>query len=178
MRAEMIASGSPQGTAFGPELAWTPVEVFTGEQRLTCEMRLRGRLRERLLDTEPTLRVRNATTVAADPSMPRLVNAPEGLLHRQHMITATLVAGEPRDPAAPEMTTRQALFEGDHWSVSGSVDFPAGISADQHMDKLAGGKFVLLHQVSVYANWGGSPVGWQLAEAYINLEITRGIYLR
>jgi len=46
------------------------------------------------------------------------------------------------------------------------------------MDKLAGGKFVLLHQVSIYANWGGAPVGWQLAEAYINLEITRGIYLK
>lgn len=178
MRAEMIASGSPQGTAFGPELAWTPVEVFTGEQRLSCEMRLRGRLRERLLDTEPTLRVRNATTIAADPSMPHLNAAQEGLLHRQHVITATMLGGEPGDPDAPQMTARQALFEGDHWSVSGSIDFPAGISPDQHMDKLAGGKFVLLHGVNVYASWGGSPVGWQLPEAYINLEITRGIYLR
>jgi len=178
MRAEMIASGQPQGTAFGPELAWTPVEVFTGEQRLSCEVRLRGRLRERLLDTEPTIRVRNATTLAGDPSMPRLNSAPEGLLHRQHVITATLVSGEPHDPDAPEMALRQALFEGDHWSVSGSVEFPAGISPDQHMDKLAGGKFVLLRNVSVYANWGSAPVGWQLTEAYINLEITRGIYLR
>ncbi len=174
----MIASGSPQGTSFGPELAWTPVEVFTGEQRLSCEIRLRGRLRERLLDTEPTVRVRNATTLAADPSMPRLNQAPEGILHRQHQVTFTHANGEPADPDAPQTVSRPALFEGDGWSVSGRVEFPAGISPDQHLDKLESGKFVLLRDVSIYASWGAGPVGWQLPEAYINLEITRGIYLR
>src|SRR6202022_249987 len=119
----MIASGAPQGSAFGPGLAWTPVEVFTGEQRLACEMRLRGRLRERLLDTEPGLRIRNASPVACDPSMPRLNGISDGLLHRQHIITCTLVSGEPVDPDAPPLTGRHTLFEGKGWSVSGSAQF-------------------------------------------------------
>jgi hypothetical protein len=46
------------------------------------------------------------------------------------------------------------------------------------MDKLAGGKFVLLRDVTVYANWGGAPLSWSLPEAYINIEISRGLYLR
>jgi hypothetical protein len=178
MRAEMIANAAPQGTGFGPEVAWTPVEVFTGEQRLSCEMKLRGRLRERLLDTEPTIRVRNATTVVSDPSMPHLSALAEGLLHRQYVVICTLVGGEPADPDAPEMVGRPALFEGDRWSVSGTVAFPAGLDPDQHMDKLAGGKFVLLRDVTVYANWGGAPLSWSLPEAYINIEISRGLYLR
>ncbi len=178
MRAEMIASGAPQGAAFGPGVAWTPVEVFTGEQRLTCEMKLRGRLRERLLDTEPTIRIRTATTIDSDPSMPHLNALAEGLLNRQHVVTCMIVGGEPHDPDAPQMTGRQALFEGAGWSVSGTAEFPAGIAPDQHMDKLAGGKFVLLRNVTVYANWVGAPVSWSVPEAYINLEITRGIYLR
>ncbi|HEY8642845.1 MAG TPA: hypothetical protein VIO84_08760 [Candidatus Dormibacteraeota bacterium] len=178
MRAEMIANGAPQGSAFGPGLAWTPVEVFTGEQRLSCEMKLRGRVRERLLDTEPTIRVQNATTIASDPSMPQLHAVPEGLLHRQHIITCTLVSGEPHDPDAPAMTGRHALFEGAGWSVSGTAQFAAGIGPEQHMDQLAGGKFALLHDVTVYVNWGGAPVSWNLPEAYVNLEIARGIYLR
>jgi hypothetical protein len=177
MRAEMIASGPQPGAAFGPELAWTPVEVFTGEQRLSCEMRLRGRLRERLLDTEPGLRIRNASTIAADPSMPRLNSISEGLLHRQLIITCTLVSGEPIDPDAPPMAGRHALFEGKGWSVSGSAQFAAGIAPNLHMDQLAGGKFILLHGVTIYANWGAAPVTWNLPEAYVNLEVALGIYL-
>ncbi len=151
----MIASGPQPGAAFGPELAWTPVEVFTGEQRLSCEMRLRGRLRERLLDTEPGIRIRNASTIACDPSMPRLNGIAEGLLHRQHVITCTLVSGEPHDPDAPPMVGRHALFEGKGW----------------------GGRFVLVHDVTTYANWGGAPLSWNLPEAYVNLELALGIYL-
>jgi hypothetical protein len=173
----MIASGAQPGASFGPELAWTAVEVFTGEQRLTCEMRLRGRLRERLLDTEPGLRVRNASTVACDPSMPRLNGISEGLLHRQHIITCTLLTGEPLDPDAPPMAGRHALFEGKGWSVSGTAQFAAGIAPDQHMDQLAGARFVLVRAVSIYASWGGTPVTWNLAEAYINLDVALGIYL-
>ena len=174
----MIASGPQPGAAFGPELAWTPVEVFTGEQRLACEVKLRGRLRERLLDTEPTIRIRNATTVASDSALPRLNGVSEGLIHRSHAVTFTLVSGEPHDPDAPPMTGRHALFEGKGWSVSGTAQFAAGIAPDQHMDQLAGGKFALVREVSVYVNWGGAPVTWNLPEAYVNLELALGIYLR
>jgi hypothetical protein len=109
--------------------------------------------------------------------MLRLSGISEGMLHRQHIITCTLVSGEPVDPDAPPLTGRHALFEGKGWSVSGSAQFAAGIAPDQHMDQLAGGKFALLHDVTIYANWGGAPVSWNLPEAYVNLDIALGIYL-
>ena len=75
------------------------------------------------------------------------------------------------------MTPAESVFAVSPWSVSGSAQFAAGIAPNLHMDQLAGGKFILLHGVTIYANWGAAPVTWNLPEAYVNLEVALGIYL-
>ena len=163
--------------AFGPAPAWTPVELFTGEQRLSCQMLLRGRLRERLLDTEPAITLHAVTTVEGRKTIPRLNGVEEGMVWRQHVVACWVPGGEPADPDAPSTVARPVLVVGPTWTASGSVLVSAGIERDHHMELIRKSAFCLLHNVQLTADWDGTPSSWSVPEAYVNLELAVGLYL-
>ena len=173
----MISPAASGAAAFGLEPTWTSVEVFTGEQRLTCEVRISGRLRTRLLDAEPVMRVRNVNTMQSGPSMPRLSALQEGLLHRQFVIACAVAQGELPDPDAPAMSARPMLVEGRGWSITAQALFPAGVERERHLDQLMQARFWYVREAVVTAEWGPTPATWQMPEAYINLDQALGIYL-
>lgn len=173
----MISPAANGAAAFGLEPTWTSVEVFTGEQRLTCEVRVSGRLRTRLLDNEPVMRVRNVTTRQSAPSMPRLGSVQEGLVWRQHLVAVATTQPELPDPDAPQLAARPLLLEGKGWTITGQALFPAGLERDRHLDQLMQAKFWYCRDVTVTAEWGPTPTAWQMSEAYLNLEQALGLYL-
>ncbi len=173
----MISPAANSAAAFGLEPTWTSVEVFTGEQRLTCEIRVSGRLRTRLLDDEPVMRVRNVNTMQSGPSMPRLSALQEGLLHRQYVVACAVAQTEQPDPDAPAMAARPILVEGHGWSLTGQALFPAGVERERHLDQLMHARFWPVREVTVTAEWGPTPSSWQMSEAYVNLSLALGVYL-
>ena len=173
----MISPAANPAPAFGYEPTWTSVEIFTGEQRLTCELRITGRLRTRLNDNEPLLRVRNLTTLVASPAMPHLTGTPDGLLWRSHLVACAVVKGEIPDPDEPALAARPMLVEGSRWTISGQALFPAGAEPEMHLDQLGHARFWHLRDATVNAEWGGPPVSWTTPELYVNLEQALGVYL-
>lgn len=173
----MISPAASGAAAFGLEPTWTSVEVFTGEQRLTCEVRVSGRLRTRLLDNEPVMRVRNVTTMQSAPSLPRLNAVQDGLLWRQHVVACSAVQGELPDPDAPAMSGRPILLEGRGWTVSAQALFPAAVERERHLDQLMQARFWYVRDVTVAVEWGPAPVTWTMPEAYVNMEQALGVYL-
>ena len=173
----MISPAVTGAAAFGLEPTWTSVEVFTGEQRLTCEVRISGRLRTRLLDNEPVLRVRNVNTLQSAPAMPRLSAIQDALVWRSHVVACAVAQGEQPDPDAPALTARPMLLEGPGWSINGQALFPAGLDRDRHLDQITQAKFWQLRDVTIAAEWGPTPVTWQMPEAYVNMEQALGLYL-
>jgi len=172
----MIGAAAGPGT-FGPAPAWTPVELFTGEQRLACQMLLRGRLRERLLDTEAAITVHAVTTVDGRKTIPRLNGVEEGMLWRQHLVAIWTATGDPHDPDAPATVARPVLVVGPKWTVAGSAMMSAGVGRDQHMELIRKSAFCLLENVQLTADWDGTPSSWTVPQAYVNLELAVGIYL-
>ena len=172
----MIPPAANAAPAAGFEPTWTAIEVFTGEHRLTCEIRIAGRLRTRLLDNEPVLRVRSVTTLDASPGMPRLTALAEGLIWRNRVVAFT-VTNELPDPDAPEMTARPMLLEGNRWTISAQAVFPAGADRDRHLDQLMQARFWSVNEATITAEWGASPVVWRVPNAYVNIEQALCVYL-
>lgn len=168
------AANPPPVAGFEP--TWTSIEVFTGEHRLTCEIRIAGRLRTRLLDNEPVLRVRSINTVEASPAMPHLTAVAEGLIWRSRAVAFT-IADELPDPDAPEVTARPILLEGNRWTISAQAVFPAGAERDRHLDQLMQARFWLVNDATFTAEWAASPVVWRLPNAYVNVEQALCVYL-
>lgn len=158
------------------EPTWTPIEIFTGEQRVGCEIRITGRLRARLADNEPVLRVRNVTTIDASPAMPRLSAVTEGLVWRSRVV-AFSVASELPDPDAPALVGRPILFEGNRWVISAQAMFPAGAERERHLDQLMQAHFWPVDAVRFTAEWGSAPVSWSAPHAYVNVEQALSLYL-
>lgn len=173
----MISPAANGAAAFGLEPTWTSVEVFTGEQRLTCEVRIAGRLRTRLLDNEPVMRVRNVTTLQSAPSLPRLASVQEGLVFRQHAVAFATSQPELPDPDAPELAARPLLLEGKGWTLTAQALFPAGLERERHLDQLMQARFWYCRNLALTAEWGPTPATWQMPEAYVNLEQALGLYL-
>ena len=173
----MISPAANGAAAFGLEPTWTSVEVFTGEQRLTCEVRVSGRLRTRLLDNEPVMRVRNVNTMQSAPAMPRIAGVQEALLWRSHVVACAVSQGELPDPDAPAMTGRPILVEGQGWTISAQALFAAGVDRERHLDQLMQAKFWYVREATVAAEWGPTTATWQMPEAYINLEQALALYL-
>jgi hypothetical protein len=171
----MTATAGPG--AFGPAPTWTPVELFTGEQRLACQMLLRGRLRERLLDTEAAISIHAVTTVDGRKTIPRLNGVEEGMIWRQHVVAFWTASGEPADPDAPATVDRPVLVVGPNWTAAGSAQVSAGVERDNHMGLIRKNAFCLLHNVQLSADWDGAVSSWTVPEAYVNLELAAGIYL-
>ena len=172
-----MISPAAGAASFGYEPTWTSVEIFTGEHRLTCELRIAGRLRSRLLDTEPVLRVRNVTTQQSAPGMPALHAVNDALIWRSRVVACALVQGELPDPDAPAMAPRPILIEGDRWTIAAQALFPAGIGPDQHLDQMTHSHFWYVREARVTAEWGTAPVTWMMPEAYVNLECALAVYL-
>lgn len=169
------AAGAPG--AFGPAPAWTPVELFTGEQRLSCQVLLRGRLRERLLDTESAITVHGVTTVEARKTIPRLNGVGEGMVRREHIVAFWTPAGDPVDPDAPAVVSRPVLIEGPTWIAAGVARIPAGVEREQHLAFVHKNSFCQLFAVQLTADWDGTPSTWTVPEAYVNLQLAIGVYL-
>lgn len=169
----MIAA--PAG--IGPAPAWTAVELFTGEQRLSCRMLIRGRLRERLLDTEPSITVHDVTTVASRKTIPHLSGLPEGVLRRDHVVAFWTADGEPPDPDQVATVARPVLIVGPEWTASGTAQLPAGADREQHLNVIQKNPWCRLSQVTLVADWDGAASTWSVAEAYVNLGLANAIYL-
>jgi len=173
----MMSAGAFAPTAFGPEPIWAPVEVFTGEQRMTCDVRIRGRLRDRRSDSEVAILVRNVSTLQSAPSLPRLSVAPEGLLWRSRIVACAPLSPEPADPDAPPLAGRPVLFEGAGWSIAALAQFPSGIDPAHHVDQLMKGRFWPVREARLTVDWGPAPSSWAMPEAYVNLEHMAAAYL-
>jgi hypothetical protein len=163
--------------ALGMQATWTQTEVFTGDQRVSCELRLVGRLRERLADDMSQLKARNLTTVDAAPQVPRLNAVQNALLDRNSLVACTVIGGEAPDPDAPATVDRFALFEGHGWTVSGVVGLTAGGDAEHQVEQLVRSRFQLVRQPHFRAEWGGRLAEWTLPEAYVNALMATAVYL-
>lgn len=171
-------AGAGPGAGFGLTPAWTPVELFTGEQRLACQMLLRGgRIRERLLDGESSIAIHSVTTIDCRRTVPRLNGVGEGMVRRQHVVAFWVPGGEPPDPDAPSLVDRPVLVVGPTWTASGTASVAAGAERDQHMALIHKNPFCLLHDVRLVADWDGTASSWSVPEAYVNLELAIGVYL-
>lgn len=157
--------------------SWTEVELFTGEQRLRCRVLFRGRLRERLLDTEPSIVIHDATTVAARRSVPHLNGVPEGMIRRQNVVAGWVPGGEPADPDGPETIERPVLVVGAGWTAAGAVHIPAGADRSHHLAFIQKSPFCQLFALQLTADWDGTPSAWSVPEAYVNLDLATALYL-
>jgi hypothetical protein len=163
--------------ALGMEIAWKAAEVFTGNQRLSCELRLVGRLRERLLDPEPVLKARNITTVDGAAHVPHLEHVTDAVLVRPRLVACAVIGGDPPDPDAPVTQDRHALFEGAGWTLTGVVALPAGMENDRILDTLSRARFQLVRNAQIRADFGGRQAVWTLPETYVNCELAAAIYV-
>ncbi len=169
----MIAA--PAG--LGPTPTWMPVELFTGEQRLSCQMLLRGRLRERLLDNEPSITVHAVTTITSRKTVPRLSAVAEGVIKRDRVVAFWTADGEPPDPDAPATVARPVLIVGPEWVASGAAHLPAGAERDQHLAVIQKNPFCQLFDVTLVTDWDGAAESWRIREAFVNLALANAIYL-
>ncbi len=171
----MIANAS-SSPVVGLEARWVPIHAFAVYQRMSAELFFRGRLRDRLTDPEPLLRLRNVSSEPLLSGVPRLTGVAEATLDRDFVGAIGLVEQEPPNPDAPLEVARHALFQGSGFTVTGLAQFPAGADAAQHLNLVTKAAFWPVAQARISLA-GSDAAPWELPLAWVNRNLIFAIYL-
>jgi hypothetical protein len=159
------------------EAVWWKVEIFTVYQLIVAEMPVRGRVQHNLNDPDPFVILRNIATTPLVPGAPRLQSIAEGYASKLNFGVVRTVEAEVAPPdQALELTRRFVYFQGETFTVKGSVEFPTAADPKLHREMLFKAKFFGVVDASL------TPVGVEMAplqwpRCYVNRDLMVGLYL-